>query len=147
MQALRALFLAIRAPTYNSSIAPSDAAACSKLLSSLFAQLTTWVQQIPSDEQQMASDLIAAFLPELEHLQATNIVQLLYSCLSALEENKLHCCVQLELVPQCLLAIAAAANTKVANSSAAADTPAAEQAAEESAQEKEEPLAEATFYR
>lgn len=149
MQVLRVIFQSIQAPAYTSNIPPSEAAACSKLLSSLFTQLIAWVQQIPSEEQQMASDVVAVFLPALEYLPAKDIVQLLYSCLSALEENKPHCCILLELVPQCLLAIAAAASmrTEVQPPAAAADAATAEQAAQDGSQGKEEPLADTAFYR
>jgi hypothetical protein len=109
MQALKLILQATRATSFNTATA--DAAACSSLRTALFAALPGWLHSLPEDEQQLAADLAAAFLPELDtswQQQAADLAPLLYACLSGLEESKPHCLVLLELLPPCLAAICAA---------------------------------------
>jgi hypothetical protein len=76
----------------------------------VFAALPGWLHSLPEDQQQLAADLAAAFLPELDtswQQQATDLSPLLYACLSGLEESKPHCLALLELLPPCLAAICA----------------------------------------
>jgi hypothetical protein len=111
MQALKVILQATRTPSFNTDTAPADAAACSSLRSALFAALPGWMHSLPEDEQQLAADLAAAFLPELDtswQQQAADLAPLLYACLSGLEESKPHCLALLELLPPCLAAICAA---------------------------------------
>jgi hypothetical protein len=110
-QALKVILQAMRAPSCNNSSAPAEAAACSSMRSALFAALPGWMHSLPEDQQQLAADLAAAFLPELDtswQQQAADLAPLLYACLSGLEESKPHCLALLELLPPCLAAICAA---------------------------------------
>lgn len=145
MQVLKAVFVAIRTTTYGATVAPSDAAACNQLRKAMFNRLPQWLQDVPADEQQLASDVTSVYSAELEHLSAQDTVQLLYACLAAMEEDKPHCCTLLELVPQCLPVIAAASSAITATGEVGRGETG--DASEPTGASQDDSIADAVFYR
>lgn len=129
MQAIKAVLLALRSTAFSTNTTPADAAACSQIRSSLFSQLPAWIHSTPTDEHQLAAEIVTAVMPDLEHLTAEDLAALMTSVLAGMEQKQQHACIMLELLPACLAALQAApgpaSNTQAA---AAADAEAAGEA-------------------
>jgi len=110
LQALRAVLVIVRVFNQGASIAPSDEAACRHLHHTLTSSIPSWVQGIPVEEQQLATDLVTALSAEIEHMPRADVAELTNAILSALEQNKPHCCSLLELLPLSLGRLSTAAH-------------------------------------
>eukprot|EP00775_Hariotina_reticulata_P011123 gene11123-11277_t len=111
-KALRALLLFTRVTNNSASTSPSDLAACKILHSTLTSSIPYWLQDIPVDEQQLATDLVSALSPELEHMPRADVADMVNVIMSAFEQNKPHCCILLELLPLCLVCLSAVADAE-----------------------------------
>lgn len=119
LQAVKAVLSALRLSALGHTTT-ADAEACAQLRSTLFGQLSSWVQQIPTDGQQLAADLITGVMPDVDSLGAEDLAGLMTAVLSSMEQKQPHACTLLELLPVCLAALQEAPGPATSTQAAAA---------------------------